>query len=222
MTDPAPYGASGPDGGKPPGDGLAEAAATVKAQAAHLASAAGDQAQEKIAEGQKVVGDGLGQFADALKQAADGLEDNDQSLIAGLVKQAAEGLESVSRVVADKRPEDMLRAARDFGRENPGVFLAASILAGVALGRLARASGERDPGPDALDQGHAASPPVTPAAPPVAAPLLASDDLARDGLPGDGLADRGLADSQTLPGPGDQDEAKTPYPRAGAVDGREI
>jgi hypothetical protein len=217
MTDQASYGAFGNDGGKPLGDGLADAAATVKAEAAHFASAAGEKAQEKLAEGQKVVGDGLGQFADALKQAAEGLEGGDQGLIAGLVKQAAEGLESVSRVVADKRPEEILHAARDFGRENPGVFLAASILAGVALGRLARASGARDRDTGELDRSHSARPYGAPAA-----PTVADTRPPTDGLAGDGLANRGFADSETLSGPGDQGEAKNLFPRAGADDGREI
>jgi hypothetical protein len=82
------------------------------------------------------------QFADALRQAGANLGQQDQSLVSGFVKQAADGLESVSRVVADKQPDEMLRAVRDFGRANPVTMIAASVLAGVALGRLARASGE--------------------------------------------------------------------------------
>ncbi|CAN5202176.1 hypothetical protein BH10PSE3_BH10PSE3_01470 [soil metagenome] len=41
-----------------------------------------------------------------------------------------------------KRPDEMLCAVRDFGRANPAALIAASVLAGIALGRLARASGD--------------------------------------------------------------------------------
>ena len=125
-----------------PREGVAETVASVKAEAAHFAAAAGDKAQEKFAQGQTAVGGGIHQFADALREAGRNLDQQDQSLVSGLVKQAADGLESVSRVVADKRPDEILRAVRDFGRANPTALIAASVLAGVALGRLARSSGE--------------------------------------------------------------------------------
>ena len=123
MTD---MNIDGSSGAGEPREGLAQAAATVKAEAAHFAAAAGDKVQEKFAEGQTALGGGIHQFADALRQAGENLGQQDQSLVSGLVKQAADGLESVSRVVADKRPDEMLRAVRDFGRDNPAALIAGS------------------------------------------------------------------------------------------------
>lgn len=207
MTDRETYGSSGSDGGGRAREGVADAATTVRAEVAHFASAAGEKAQEKVAEGQKVVGDGLGQFADALRQAAGNLEGGDQRVVAGLVKQAAEGLESVSRVVADKQPEEMLRAARDFGRQNPGVFFAASILAGVALGRLARASGER------VQDGVADG-----AASPVEAPKVFGATEAAGG----GLASESMAGAEAFSTMDNPEEVEGPYPRPDADDERGI
>ena len=143
MTDANTYGSSPMGAGAASRDGLTDAVDTVKAETAHFAAAAGAKAQEKVAEGQKALSGGVSQFADALRQAGDNLE-GDQSVVAGLVKQAAESLESVSRFVAEKRPEDLLRSVRDFGRDNPGALIAASVLAGLALGRLSRASADHD------------------------------------------------------------------------------
>lgn len=157
MTDINTYGS--PSGGaeartrEGAREGTGEAIAAVKAEAVHFAASAGDKAQDKLAAGQKAVGDGVGQFADALRQAGENLDQGEQSLVSGLVRQAADGLESVARGVADKKPEEMLAAVRDFGRQNPGALIAASVLAGVALGRLARASGERVAPPETATVG---------------------------------------------------------------------
>lgn len=82
----------------------------------------------------------LTDFAAAIRKAGDELAQHDQSLAAKMIKQAADGLEGVSRSLSNKQPEELLDAARNFGRDNPVAFGAAAVLAGLAVGRFLRSS----------------------------------------------------------------------------------
>ena len=113
---------------------------TVAQETAHFAEAAKDQVSERIEGGKAAAADALATFADAVRKAGEELGQSDQTMVAGLVAQAAEGLESLSRTVSQKQPQDLLVAVRDFGRANPAAFMAGAVLAGVALGRFARSS----------------------------------------------------------------------------------
>ena len=113
---------------------------TVAKETAHFADAARDQVSERIEGGKAAAADALATFADAVRKAGEERGQNDQTMVAGLVSQAAEGLESLSRTVSQKQPQDLLVAVRDFGRANPAAFMAGAVLAGVALGRFARSS----------------------------------------------------------------------------------
>ena len=113
---------------------------TVAKETAHFAEAAKDQVSERIEDGKAAAADALATFADAVRKAGEELGQSDQTMVAGLVAQAAEGLESLSRTVSQKQPQDLLVAVRDFGRANPAAFMAGAVLAGVALGRFARSS----------------------------------------------------------------------------------
>ena len=147
MTD---FGGASGDPGTPgrddkasPKDLAASAFSTVKAEAASFADQAKEKVADKVSEKQDVATQTLGDFASAIRKAGDDLAQNDQSLAGRMVKQAADGLESFSRSVGDKRPEDLLNAVRDFGRKNPTAFIAGSVLMGIALGRLAKSSEHR-------------------------------------------------------------------------------
>ena len=117
---------------------------TAKGEAAHLVDAAKEKAAQKADQGKEAISGAHGDFADAIRTAGDQLGEKDQTLAARLVSQAAEGLETLSRTVSAKRPEDMLTSVRDFGRNNPTAFLAGAVLAGLALGRFARSSSEHE------------------------------------------------------------------------------
>lgn len=119
---------------------LTGAVETVKGEAAHFAETAKQKAAEKADQGKEAITSALGDFSEAIRRAAEELGEKDQTLAARLVSQAADGLQTLSRAVSEKRPEDMLSAVRDFGRSNPTAFLAGSVLAGLALGRFARSS----------------------------------------------------------------------------------
>lgn len=138
---------------------LGEGAAAVRSEAAHFAERTRDEVAGQIEAKTEAVTDALGVFADAIRRASDELSGQDQTYAAKLATQAADGLQSFTRNLSGKSPEDMLHAARDLGRNNPTAFFAGAVLAGVAIGRFARSSAEHgaksrsgsepDPGLDA-------------------------------------------------------------------------
>ena len=128
-------------GGSTPKDMAKEAAQAVKQEAASFAADARTKAAETIDQKKETASRTLSDFANAVRKAGDELAQSDQSMATQFVRQAADGLESFARSVADKRPEEMLDAVRDFGRRNPTAFVAGSVLAGFAIGRLLRSSG---------------------------------------------------------------------------------
>jgi hypothetical protein len=110
----------------------------------------GDQAKEKVssyATAQKgYVSESLGEFAQAIRRASDDLNQRDQTMAAQMVRQAASGLESLSRSVDGASFEDMIDSVRQFGRQHPLAFIGGAVLAGLAIGRFARASAHHEPG----------------------------------------------------------------------------
>jgi hypothetical protein len=123
---------------------LGEGAAAVRGEAAYFAERTRDEVAGQIEAKTEAVTDALGVFADAIRRASDELSGQDQTYAAKLATQAADGLQSLTRNLAGKSPEDMLHAARDLGRNNPTAFFAGAVLAGVAIGRFARSSAEHD------------------------------------------------------------------------------
>lgn len=121
-------------------DMVAGALQTVKEEAAGIASTVGDKANDQFEHGRQTATQTMGDFASAIRRAGEDLAQHDQTMAGRLVKQAADGLEGISRSLTDKSPEDMLHAARDFGRQNPVAFAAGAVLVGLALGRFVRSS----------------------------------------------------------------------------------
>ncbi|MBS4018148.1 MAG: hypothetical protein KGZ68_07920, partial [Dechloromonas sp.] len=114
------------------------------------ASTMAHEAQEEVRErGERLKGqaaDGLKTFADAVRSARDELDKKEMGPISGLVGKAAEELENLSRSMQNASAGDMIETVRDFGRRNPVSFVAASVLAGVAIGRFAGASAHHGTG----------------------------------------------------------------------------
>jgi hypothetical protein len=120
---------------------LATAAAdTVKQEVSTFAASTQEKMIERVGEKKETAAQTLTQFASAIRTAGDELAQNDQSVAGRVVRQAADGLESFTRSMANKRPEEIFDAVRDFGRRNPGAFIAGAVLAGLAAGRFLRSS----------------------------------------------------------------------------------
>lgn len=128
------------DASTSPKEMVSAAGRAVKQEVSGIADYAGRKALDQIDSQKQAAVDTLGEFANALRQAGGELADHDRTLAGRMVKQAADGLEQFSRSVADKRPEEMLDAVRDFGRRHPITFVAGSVLAGVAIARFLRSS----------------------------------------------------------------------------------
>ena len=120
------------------------AADAVKQEVATFAASAQEKVIGQVDEKKETATETLTQFASAIRNAGDELAQNDQSVAGRIVRQAADGLESFTRSMADKRPEELFDAVRDFGRRNPAAFIAGAVLAGLAAGRFLRSSSAPD------------------------------------------------------------------------------
>lgn len=116
-----------------------EGANKAKAEASNIAQGARDEAYARGEQLKGQAAESLHTFADAVKKARDEL-DKDGSPVSGFVGQAADGLESLSRSLQNKSAPEMLDSVREFGRRHPVTFVAATVLAGLALGRFAQSS----------------------------------------------------------------------------------
>ena len=122
---------------------LSEAASTVQSKAQEMSGQAQKAALGYAEEGKQVAASHLTDFAKAVRRASDELSERDQGVAAKLVTEAADGLEKVAASVSGTSMDEMLGSVQSFARRNPGAFIVGSVLAGVALGRFAKASSER-------------------------------------------------------------------------------
>lgn len=124
-----------------------DAASTVS----DASNAARDEAKKLAAQGQRLAGEQaekvkeaavshLDVFADSLRAASEELGRNQSGPAADMVSNAASGLEGLTRSLHGRSTGEMIDTVRNFGRENPIAFLAGSVLAGLALGRIAAAA----------------------------------------------------------------------------------
>lgn len=148
-------------------DKVSQASETIQSQAAGLASSAAstikDKAREGAEFGRQQAASSIGDFAAAIRKASDELGSRDQSMVAGLVREVASGLEQVSHSIEGQSVQDLTRSVAGFARRQPTAFLVGAALAGIALGRFARASSEHaqsyDQGSGVYGQGSGASGP---------------------------------------------------------------
>ena len=125
-----------------------DAVGAIKKDAMSMAEGARDEALARGEQIKSEAADGLHTFADAVRKARDEL-DKDGSPVSGFVGQAADGLERLSRSLQNTSGPEMLESVREFGRRNPMSFVAASVLAGIALGRFAQSSSRHAQRPSA-------------------------------------------------------------------------
>jgi hypothetical protein len=117
---------------------------SLKEGARSLGEEAKQRASSYVEGGKETVTEHLDTFAQAIRRASDELSEKDQTMAAQLVRQAAGGLESMSRSISGASFQDMIESVRSFGRRNPTAFIGGAMLAGLALGRFARASSRHD------------------------------------------------------------------------------
>lgn len=121
-----------------------EALHDARDDVARRAGAYAAEAQQAVAERaeatQRDIGSSLSAFGGALRAASDHLANSDQSAASKFMQDAASGLERLSSSLKEKPFGQVLEDVQAFGRQNPGMLLAGSVLAGLALGRFIKAS----------------------------------------------------------------------------------
>ena len=127
------------DEGKALSETMGEARDAVAAQARDLKDQAADRLGAEAASVKEEAAAGLTAFSDALRTASSELSGKQLGFAGDMVQQAADGLGSFARAIEGRSPGEMLEDIRAFGRQNPVGFIAGSVLAGFALGRVASA-----------------------------------------------------------------------------------
>lgn len=121
--------------GSSPGERVKE---TVSGAAHDLTGSARDTLAENAESLKHQGAESLRGFADAVRDAGDSLSrDGRAGPLADLAGEAARNLSEFSRAVDGRSTGEIVSMVRDFGRRNPVAFLAGSVLAGLALGRIA-------------------------------------------------------------------------------------
>lgn len=116
----------------------------VQEDAQRTAEQARGEAHRRAEQGSDQAASAIEDFADAIRRAQNELGETHHTTAARMVGEAAQGLEQLSRAIARRTPEEMLGDLRGFGRDHPSAFLAGSVLAGMALGRMARSSAHHE------------------------------------------------------------------------------
>ena len=137
ATDVADAGSRLKEEGRALSGTMTEVRDAVAAQARDLKDQAAGRLETEAESMQHEAAAGLGAFSDALKAASGELSGKKLGFAGDMVQQAADGLEGFARAIEGRSPGEMLEGIRSFGRQNPVGFIAGSVLAGFALGRLA-------------------------------------------------------------------------------------
>lgn len=114
----------------------------VRDEAKAAAAAVRDKVDEGMASGKSALTGSLDDFSAAIRKASDELSERDQVSAAKLVREAAAGLERATEVVKGKNVREIAGSVATFARERPTMFFIGAALAGLALGRFARASSQ--------------------------------------------------------------------------------
>jgi hypothetical protein len=115
---------------------------TLKQEGQGLVEAAQHRAEEAVEQGKAAGVEQAEGIARAVHRAASELEGSSPQL-ARIVHDAAGTIDGMTRSLRESSPGDMLRSVQDFARRNPLAFFGASVVAGFALARFARATSPR-------------------------------------------------------------------------------
>ncbi|WP_176477182.1 hypothetical protein [Mesorhizobium sp. WSM4313] len=122
------------------GEALNDAREEVARRAADYTSEVKEALSERAQETQRDLGSSLVALGGALRAASDHLANGDQKSASNFMRDAADGLERLSSSLKEKPFGEVLEDVQNFGRQNPGILIAGSVLAGLALGRFMKAS----------------------------------------------------------------------------------
>ncbi|RLP24004.1 hypothetical protein [Mesorhizobium sp. YM1C-6-2] len=127
-------------------EALHDAGDDIKQKAAEYASEAKSALFEQATQQQQNLSAHISAFGGALRAASEHLANGDQKSVSKLVLDAAGGLERLSSKLKDKSFEEVLQEVRSMGRDNPGALFVGSMIAGLAIGRIAKSSSPQPTG----------------------------------------------------------------------------
>jgi hypothetical protein len=87
--------------------------------------------------------DTLGSFAGAVRGMTQPLRESGQTNIADYVNKAADGIERWAGDLKHQNVSDALRAAQQFARRQPALFIGAAFTAGMLAARFLKSSGDK-------------------------------------------------------------------------------
>jgi hypothetical protein len=119
---------------------FSETNSDLSEKASKLAGDAKEAVVRKAEEGMQGVGGSLKALGGALRAAGDHLSQSGETGTSNLIGEAASGVERFADSVDSKPLGEVVDELRTFGRNNPGALFAGAVLAGLALGRVLRAS----------------------------------------------------------------------------------
>ncbi|WP_108659477.1 hypothetical protein [Acuticoccus kandeliae] len=120
-----------------------EAADVVRDAAENVGSDLKGAAASYAEDGKAYAASHITDFATAVRRASNELAERDQGVAARVVTQAADGLEQVAKSISGTSVDEMVVSVERFARRNPSAFVFGTILAGVAIGRFAKATSDR-------------------------------------------------------------------------------
>jgi hypothetical protein len=130
-----------------------------KIRLSRLASGVTQGVKDRVRDSANATAAGIADIADALDRAGEELDARQRTFASQLARESASGLSGLAGVISDRSADEMLDAARDFGRRHPTTFLAVCVLTGFALGRIATATPPSEPaGSYPLEDGADAAP----------------------------------------------------------------
>jgi hypothetical protein len=122
---------------------LDEASEAARDYAEEAAEEARRAAAAYAAEAKRTAVTTIEDYAAAIRKASEELGTRNHPFGANLTGGAADNLEHVAHDVETTTMADFADSVHRFARRNPAALLVGSVLAGVALGRFAKASSDR-------------------------------------------------------------------------------
>ncbi len=135
-------------------EGVARKAAD---KASELAHGAGEQVQEAVNRKKDQAADRLASIAGAVREAARSLQQQDPGGLARHADAAARQIERASGYLRERDLRGLARETEDLARRRPELFLAGSVLVGLALARLLKSSARRPHDDEFPQSGYAGS-----------------------------------------------------------------
>lgn len=135
-----PAGAPAVAAPPPPREAESDPATNEESTGSHIASSARDRAADEIGRRSTQAGERVGGAASDAREIAEELRRKGRTGSAELLEEVAARMEDVGDYLQRVDMEALLADIRGFGRRRPGMLVAGAAVAGIAAGRILKAS----------------------------------------------------------------------------------